>query len=65
MQPTQTTLPQVGFLRLPQVLAIFPVSRSSWWQGVKDRRYPQPVRLGPRTVAWRCVDILALIEAQQ
>ncbi|MHA1540416.1 MAG: helix-turn-helix transcriptional regulator [Alphaproteobacteria bacterium] len=54
-------LPKKGFLRLPEVLKIFPVSRSTWWQGVKDKRYPQPVKLSERTTAWRVEDIQALI----
>lgn len=40
-----------------------PVSRSTWWQGVKDGRFPQPVRLGPRVTAWRAADIDALTNA--
>lgn len=42
--------------------AIYPVGKSSWWAGVKDGRYPKPVKLGPRTTAWRVEDIRALIE---
>ena len=46
-------LPSTGFLRLPQVLALIPVSRSAWWAGCKSGRYPKPVKLGPRTTpAW-------------
>ncbi|WP_343039224.1 helix-turn-helix transcriptional regulator [Pandoraea commovens] len=55
------TLPSVGFVRLPQVLAAYPVSRSVWLRGVKDGRFPKPVHLGPRTVAWRVEDIRSLI----
>lgn len=55
-------IPEVGFLRLPQVLAVFPVSKSSWWAGVKRGIYPQPVKLGPRTTAWRSADVRALCE---
>ena len=56
-------LPEYGFLRLPQVLAVFPVSKSTWWAGVKSGRYPQPARtLGKRITAWRVDDIRALIE---
>lgn len=60
-----------GFLRLSQIIGnpsatppippIIPVSKSTWWQGVKDGRYPQPVKLGPRVTAWRSEDIRALI----
>ena len=47
--------------RLPTVLAHIPVSRSGWWQGVKTGRYPAPVKLSTRCVAWRSADIRALI----
>ena len=56
------SLPQIGFLRLPQVLAIIPVSRSSWWAGCASGKYPKPVKLSARTTAWRVEDILALVE---
>ena len=51
-----------ALLRLPQVLALIPVSRSAWWAGSKSGRYPKPVKLGPRTTAWRASDIAALLE---
>jgi predicted DNA-binding transcriptional regulator AlpA len=66
-------LPQTGYLRLPQIVgdakaeppipAIIPVSKSTWWAGVKAGRYPKPVKLGPRITAWRVEDIRALIES--
>lgn len=59
---TQTAIPEVGFLRLPQVLAVFPISRSAWWAGVKAGQYPAAVKLSPRCTAWRAEDIRALIE---
>lgn len=66
-------LPETGFLRLaqiigdtkakPPILAVIPVSKSTWWEGVKSGRYPQPVRtLGKRITAWRVEDIRKLIE---
>lgn len=67
-------LPNTGFLRLSQIIgnpkanppipAVIPVSKSTWWEGVRTGRYPQPVRtLGRRITAWRVEDIIALIEA--
>jgi prophage regulatory protein len=57
------TIPEIGFLRLPQILAVIPVSRSTWWAGVKTGRYPQPTRaLGKRITAWHAEDIRLLIE---
>lgn len=65
-------LPETGYLRLLQILgsadaeppipAVIPVGRSTWWAGVKSGRFPKPVKLGPRTTAWRVEDIRALIE---
>ncbi len=57
-------LPLTGFVRLPGILAPngpIPVSKSTWWAGIKDGRYPKPVKLGPRITAWRVEDIRALI----
>ena len=64
-------LPQTGYLRLPQIIgnpkaeppipAVIPVGKSTWWQGVKEGRFPKPVKLGPRTTAWRVEDIRELI----
>lgn len=55
-------LPATGFVRLPQILAVYPVSKSTWWNGVKDGRFPPSVKLGPRTTAWKVEDIRKLIE---
>ena len=54
--------PDTGYVRLPQVLEVFPVSRSSWWAGVKSGIYPASVKLGLRITAWRVEDIKALLE---
>jgi len=48
-------------LRLNEVLKRFPVSKSSWWIGVKENRYPAPVRIGARAVAWSESEINDLI----
>ncbi|MBI5557213.1 MAG: AlpA family phage regulatory protein [Deltaproteobacteria bacterium] len=68
----QHSLPETGYLRLPQIVgnpkaeppipAIIPVSKSTWWAGVKAGRYPQSVKLSERCTAWRVEDIRALIE---
>lgn len=38
-----------------------PVCSSAWWEGVKNGKYPQPIKLGGRTTVWRESDILELI----
>lgn len=74
--PTETeqraavsALPQFGLLRLWQILGdrkkgvppVIPVSKSTWWAGVKSGKYPQPVKLSDRCTCWRVEDIQALI----
>lgn len=64
-------LPETGFLRLPQIIgdanakppipAVIPVSKSTWWAGVKTGRYPKPTKLSARVTAWRVEDVRALI----
>jgi prophage regulatory protein len=56
-------LPKTGFVRLPTILSVFPISAASWWNGIKAGKYPGGVKLGPRTTAWRVSDIRNLIEA--
>lgn len=46
-----------NFLRLKQVLEIIPVSRATWYAGVKSGRYPAQVKLGLRAAAWKRSDI--------
>ena len=64
------SLPEIGFLRLHQIIGdpkaeppiapIIPVKKSCWWQGIRDGRFPKPVKLG-RCTMWRVEDIRALI----
>lgn len=60
---TDSSTPRPALLRLKDILAPvgpIPVSKSTWWAGVKTGRYPSPVKLGPRITAWREEDIDAL-----
>ena len=64
-------LSETGFLRLSQIVGnpeanppippIIPISKSSWWAGVKSGKFPASVKLGPRTTCWRSADIDKLI----
>lgn len=68
-----STLPQTGYLRLKQIIGdsketppippIIPVSKTTWWDGVRKGRFPKPIRsLGIRVTVWRVEDIRALID---
>ncbi len=64
MQGT-TTFPRAGLLRLATIIGpggLIPVSKSTWWAGVKSGRYPAPVKLGPNITVWRVEDIMGLVE---
>lgn len=63
--PDGRLLPTSGFIRLPDIIAPrgpIPVGKSTWWAGVRSGRFPKPVKLGPKTTAWRVEDIRALVE---
>lgn len=63
MNNSRSVLPETGYLRLSQIIpSIIPVSKSTWWLGVKSGRYPSPVKLSERCTAWRAEEIRALIE---
>ena len=63
------TLTDAGLVRLSQILGdkkkgippIIPVSKSTWWAGVKSGRFPKPIKLGERTTCWNVLDIRQLI----
>ena len=64
MQETTTLNSEADKLfRLEEVLDRIPVSKSTWWKGVSDGRYPKPVMLGPRLPCWRLRDIQQLMES--
>jgi len=54
-------IPTTSFLRLPQVLALIPVSKSTWWEGCRTGRFPKPIKLTERTTVWRADEIAAFI----
>lgn len=61
MSQQQSSIPSIGFLRLPQILAIIPISKSAWWEGCRTGRFPKPIKLGPRATVWRAEEITAFI----
>lgn len=62
MNLTRPVLPDTGFVRLPQILSLIPISRSAWWAGIREGKFPQGIKLGSKTTVWRAEDIRNLIE---
>jgi predicted DNA-binding transcriptional regulator AlpA len=68
-----TPLSVPHLLRLPQIIgrkatatepaipALIPIAKSAWWEGIKEGRFPPPIKLSRRAVAWRSEDIAAVI----
>lgn len=61
MAHTIQHLPSAGFVRLPQILSVIPISRSTWWAWVASGKAPKGIKLGPRVTVWRVEDINSLI----
>ena len=62
------SVPEFGYLRLPEVLRVIPVSKSTWWLGIAKGKYPRGVKLSERITAWHVDDIrrcIADIRQQQ
>jgi prophage regulatory protein len=47
----------------PPIPALIPIGKSTFWAGVKSGKFPQPVKLGARTTAWRVSDIQKLMDS--
>jgi len=60
--------PHSGFLRICWIIGNatkgipprIPVSRATWYAGIKAGKYPKPIRLTSGVSVWRVVDIDAL-----
>ena len=57
-----TDIPSTGFLRLPQVLELFPHQQERMVERLRNRTLSQACKIGPRTTVWRAEDIRAFIE---
>jgi prophage regulatory protein len=63
-QPNLSSVPREGLLRLHQVLQVIPISKSTWYAGIKSGKYPEPIKLGGKLSFWKAEDIWRLADAQ-
>ena len=56
-------LPEFGYMRLKEILEYIPVSKSTWWAGVKSGRFPKGTKLGERITAWPVEEIRRLLHS--
>jgi prophage regulatory protein len=52
-----------SLLRMPNVIVMTGLGRSTIYRLMSEQRFPTPVRLGLRSVAWRRSDVDRWIEA--
>ena len=55
-------IPEMGFVRLSEILSVIPVGKTTWWNGVKSGRFPRPIKLSANCTVWKAEDIHALIQ---
>ena len=55
----QPEFPHQGLAKEPAVTAFMTISRSTLWNQVREGKFPKPVKIGARAVAWRCAEVRA------
>lgn len=53
------------FLRCPEVMERTGLSRTALYLAVQQGRFPRPVRIGLKAVAWRLSDVLAWMASRE
>ena len=51
-------------LREPMVLQWVQVAHSTLWKWIAENRFPAPIRLGPRSIAWRREEIEGWLDSR-
>lgn len=65
--PFHAPFPTTGFCRVPEVLTILSIGRTTLWRMVQERRFPSPVRpspFGPAVTVWRREDVAAFCRGE-
>jgi predicted DNA-binding transcriptional regulator AlpA len=50
------------FLRIPQILKLIPIGKSTLWEKIKKGEFPKQIKLGPKTAVWKASDVQAYID---
>ena len=62
MSSVKTAMPAEGFVRLPHILSFLSISKSCFYKGICEGRFPAPVKLTPKTSVWRAAEIRKIAE---
>ena len=55
-------LPANGFVRMPTVMAVVGLARSTIYELIQKQRFPAPEKLTAHAAGWRVADVRAWLE---
>ncbi|MDL2271810.1 AlpA family phage regulatory protein [Desulfovibrio sp. OttesenSCG-928-I05] len=61
-QKSPLSLPDEGFIRLPQLISVLGIQKSKIWDMIKAEQLPAPKKLGYKTSVWDVREIREVIE---
>jgi len=64
-QTAKRSIPPIRLLALPTVLELTTLKRQTLYAMMLADRFPRPVKVGKRRVAWREADVATWIESRQ
>jgi prophage regulatory protein len=56
---------QVLVVRMSRLVEMIGLSRSTIWKLLSEGKFPNPIRLGSRSIAWRINDIEEWLQSRQ
>ncbi|MES2585847.1 MAG: AlpA family phage regulatory protein [Pseudomonadota bacterium] len=60
MSNSNTQIPPITLMRIPQILKVMPVSKSKFWLMVQKGEFPKPIKIG-RSSFWTIEQVQAFI----
>ena len=60
MNQSNSQIPPITLMRIPQILKVMPVSKSKFWLMVQKGEFPKPIKIG-RSSFWTIEQVQAFI----
>ncbi len=60
MSQSNTQIPPITLMRIPQILKVMPVSKSKFWLMVQKGEFPKPIKIG-RSSFWTIEQVQAYL----
>ncbi|MDR2724127.1 MAG: AlpA family phage regulatory protein [Holosporaceae bacterium] len=59
---SEERIPEERFLRLPQILRLIPIGKSTLLEKVKKGEFPKQIKLGSKISVWKASEVQAYID---